>query len=194
MASIDEIDSWLKLGRLIVNMYDHFVSIDDAQAISYGFTVADLLIASEDDASKNGNCASVDVNGDCDDGGGGGGGGAGNEAIDARSDIDDSKPEDKENSNSNTDSGKFAIPTTDVYSADASAEDSDVNKDGAGDAPSKPKNSRRRGSGLQFLEQWCFWDRNRKYSQRRRNQQSDRPEVDNSIRGALRKILPKYFE
>lgn len=185
ISGADDLNSWLKLGTLIVDMYAHFVSIDDANGISYDFILNDLLMTKlKNDCNENDENPAMDSNGNCDDGAA--------DAMNCRSE-DDVKNEDKENSNSNTDSGKFAVPSTDMQSADASAEDSDANKDSS-DVPSKPKQSRRRGSGLQFLEQWCFWDRNRKYSQRRRNQQNDRPEIDNSIKGVLRKILPKYFE
>lgn len=185
----DDLSSWLKLGNLIVNLYEHFVNVNDVPAIAHDFTINDFLftkrkeeISAKDDVTEN---VQMDENGESQE--------AGIEPTDPKSDNEDLKQYDRENSNSNTDSGKFAMPS-DVQSADASAEDSDANKESGSDAPSKPKQSRRRGSGLQFLEQWCFWDRNRKYSQRRRNQQNDRPEVDNSIKGVLRKILTKYYE
>lgn len=188
IASIDDLNSWLKSGSLIVDMYEHFVSDDNPNAIAYDFILDDLLIKQlKRDCAENGGDVMMELNGVCEDGSADG-------AVDCNSDNDDVKNEENGNSNSNTDSGRFAVPSADLQSADASAEDSDANKDSGADMPSKPKQSRRRGSGLQFLEQWCFWDRNRKYSQRRRNQQSDRPEIDNSIKGVLRKILPKYFE
>lgn len=188
ISHADDLNSWLKLGNIIVRMYEHFVNVNDVTAIAHVFTINDLLftkrkdeINAYDEIIEN---MQADENGESQDD---------VETTDPKSDIEDLKQYDRENSNSNTDSGKFAMPS-DVQSADASAEDSDANKESGSDAPSKPKQSRRRGSGLQFLEQWCFWDRNRKYSQRRRNQQNDRPEVDNSIKGVLRKILTKYYE
>lgn len=173
------------MGNFIVDMYKYFDKNGDVSAIAYDYHIGDFLITKPtEEVPENVENGAIDTNGDSLNG---------NDAADAKSENEELTPNDKENSNSNTDSGKFLIPS-DVQSAEASAEDSDANKDGAPDGPSKPKSSRRRGSGLQFLEQWCFWDRNRKYSQRRRNQQNDRSEVDNTIKGALRKILPKYFE
>lgn len=182
-------NNWLSLGKLIADLYMYFVETEDVCAIAHNFTINDLLInklkCEMPDGIYVSNEDAMDANGDADDGG--------SDLNEQKSDIEDLKQEEKENSNSNTDSGKFAIPS-DVLSADASAEDSDANKDGSLDVPSKPKQSRRRGSGLQFLEQWCFWDRNRKYSQRRKNLQNDRPEIDTSLKGSLRKILPKYYK
>lgn len=189
ISSVSVVSSWLSLGKLIVDMYTYFMDIDDPYSIAHEFTINDLLIKKLKDAAPEkmevSNENELNSNDDANDGT--------SDLNDQRSDIEDVKQDEKENSNSNTDSGKFVIPP-DVLSADASAEDSDANRDGNLEAPSKPKQSRRRGSGLQFLEQWCFWDRNRKYSQRRKNQQNDRPEIDTTLKGSLRKILPKYYE
>lgn len=179
--------NWSRLGQLIIEMYEHFTAIDDVTGISHTFAADELIL-------KNVTEETPVV---CEP----------EERIDEENetennpDIEMSEAEQttdpKENSDSNADSTKGAnLDAQGTNSADASADDSDANiKDGnnSDSTSSKPKHSRRRGSDLQFLEQWCFWDRNRKYSQRQKNK-AEKNEVDTSINGVLRKVLPKYFE
>lgn len=59
-------------------------------------------------------------------------------------------------------------------------------------APAKPKASRRRGGGdLLALEQWG-WHKNKRYSQRKKS--LDRVEADTTVRGLLKKVLPRFYE
>lgn len=188
----DELN-WLSMGKLIVDMYAHFKGINTT-GISYEFDFEQLFLRKEEIQpelkdvemsesapieTKSTEPAARTEN-------------EGAEDVPAEAKLD--------NSNSNVESGKvLSMPLLDgqeTNSAEVSADDSDANaKDASGsEATSKPKQSRRRGSDLQMLERWRFWDRNRKYSQRQKNKQNGRNEVDTSINGVLRKILAKYFE
>lgn len=191
MNALDELN-WLSMGKLIVKMYEHFKSIE-ATGISYEFDFDQLFLKStesesmqideEVEESLGAETKSTD------------------EAVNAENDDSNNAAaeEKQENSNSNADSNKvLSMPLLDgqgTNSAEASADDSDANaKDASGsETASKPKQSRRRGSDLKFLERWCFWKHDRK-SQRQKNKQSGRNGVDTSINGVLRKILAKYFE
>lgn len=188
----DELN-WLSMGKLIVDMYEHFKGINKT-GISYEFDFEQLFLRKEEiqpepmdvEMSESApiETKSTEPTARTQNEGG--------EDVPVEAKLD--------NSNSNVESGRvLSMPLLDgqeTNSAEASADDSDANaKDASGsEATSKPKQSRRRGSDLQMLERWRFWDRNRKYSQRQKNKQNGRNEVDTSINGVLRKILAKYFE
>lgn len=192
LSSPDELN-WMSTGKLIVAMYEHFKSRNET-GISYEFDFDQLFrkkvvstaapMDENMDQSSHVEAKSMEA------------------AVSAETEgMDDVTVEVKnDNSSSNTDLGKvLSMPLLDgqeTNSAEGSAEDSDANaKDASGpETALKPKQSRRRGSDLQMLERWRFWDRNRKYSQRQKNKQNGRNEVDTSINGVLRKILAKYFE
>lgn len=189
----DELN-WLSMGKLIVNMYEHFEKTDNLSDIGYEFDYEQLFLKKSklkseaiDQEVDESLCAETKMT---------------DAAMNSENDGSNTAAidEKQENSNSNADSNKvLSMPLLDgqgTNSAEASADDSDANaKDASGsERTSKPKQSRRRGSDLQFLEQWRYWDRNRKYSQRQKNKQNGRNEVDTSINGVLRKIFAKYFE
>lgn len=190
--SIEDLN-WLTMGKLIANMYEHFKSIG-VSGISYEFDFEQLFLKKtestaepmeqEIDENSGAEAKTTEI------------------AVKAENDVSNNAVADdkQENSNSNADSNKmFSMPLLDgqgTNSAEASADDSDANaKNASGsETASKPKQSRRRGSDLQNLERWAFWKTDRKSSQRQRNKQNGRNEVDTSINGVLRKILAKYFE
>lgn len=97
----------------------------------------------------------------------------------------------KDNSNSNEDTKCTSSSDQQVIlSADGSADDSDATK--PNDATAKPKQSRRRGSDLKFLEQWG-WHKTKKVPvQRKKN--TEQNDAESSINGILRRILSKHFE
>lgn len=78
-------------------------------------------------------------------------------------------------------------------SVDGSTEDSDAPTTGDDTKPAAKPKSRRRGSDLKLLDPWFYW-KNRKYSQRQKNKQMERMEMDTTVSGLLRKILEKYYE
>lgn len=181
--------NWSSIGNLIVNMYEHFENTGNQTAIGYTFDFVDLikeqdkeqvpddvLITEEPVADTK-----ILENGDEET--------QGADMTESNSKI--------ENSNSNPDSTKFAMPTSNDTQPSAGtppeviAEEESESKD---EAASRPKQGRRRGSDLQFLEQWCYWDKNRKTSQRRKTQQNERNDSEATINGILKKILAKYFE
>lgn len=96
--------------------------------------------------------------------------------------------DEKENSNSND--GAKGFDQQIILSADGSAEDSDATKQS--DVSNKPKQSRRRGSDLRFLEQWGWHKAKKPHVQRKKN--ADQNDAEASINGILRRILSKYFE
>lgn len=99
--------------------------------------------------------------------------------------------EDKDNSNSNE--GAKGVSSFDqqvILSADGSADDSDATKQN--DIPGKPKQSRRRGSDLKFLEQWGWHKTKKPPVQRRKNVEQN--ECETSINGILKRILAKHFQ
>lgn len=182
--------SWLTIGKLIVDMYEHFEKENNGSAIAFDFEFNDLLLTKTvtdevpmDVKNEENSCSETMI------------------SESNATDVDTAMllEEKQENSNSNPNSGKFLVPTTDTTGAnstEASADDSDAasKEPGTSDVVSRTKQSRRRGSDLQFLEQWRYWDRNRKYSQRQKNKLIERNDVDSTINGILRKTLPKYFE
>lgn len=192
MDSPDELN-WLSVGKLIINMYEHFKSLG-VSGITYEFDFEQLFLSQanskpqpmeqEMDESLSVEAKPIEASENPENDGSNEG------AVEER----------QENSNSNADSNRvLSMPLLDgqgTNSAEASADDSDANaRDASGsETTSKPKQSRRRGSDLQMLERWCYWERNRKTSQRQKNKQNGRNEVDTSINGVLRKILAKYFE
>lgn len=183
--------TWLSMGNMIVNMYEHFENTEKHTSIGHTFDFVDLfkeetkntetLIA--EDQSEEEPAVAINV---------------------LENNVEEIKGAEvhennlkSENSNSDPDSTKFAVPTPSDTQASAGtptevcAEEENDTKD---ENASRPKQSRRRGSDLQFLEQWCYWDRSRKYSQRRKNPQNERNDNETTINGILRKILSKYFE
>lgn len=184
--------TWLTLGNLIVNMYEHFEKTNNIPAVGYTFDFKDLFkesgneaIPIQDPPQVNTEADGRKENGD-------------DESPIIQTNESNSKGENSNTENSNTENVKFLIPTSNEASListpnELNAEDdSDSTKDETGFKPTKQ--SRRRGSDLKFLEQWCYWDRGRKHSQRRKSQQTEKNENEVTINGILRKILAKYFE
>lgn len=171
--------TWLSFGTMICEMYEKF---EGQIAISYDFILDDFLIKSETEIKvssslSNGHKSEMDVP---------------NENEDVRPATG---TESKENSNSAD--VIFLVPSTgeNQTSADASAaEDSDAGASKVTDSVqenTKPRQGRRRGSDLSFLEQWG-WHKNKRYVQRKKS--LDRNDPDTTVNGVLRKMLAKYFE
>lgn len=100
---------------------------------------------------------------------------------------------DDEKDNSNSNEGAKCVSTLDqqvLLSADGSADDSDATKQN--DVPDKPKQSRRRGSDLKFLEQWGWHKTKKPPVPRRKNVEQN--ECETSINGIIKRILAKHFE
>lgn len=182
--------NWLTFGEFITNVYDHLSTTNDGVDINYSFSYTDFLLkqvqpetppeSPEMDGNEMPAGNDVEMDGEH-----------------PNNDIDVPMDDKQENSNSNGPKSVSNNPDG-GNSVDGSTEDStqdapNNSEDGTKPA-TKPKSSRRRGSDLKLLEPWCYWDRNRKQSQRQKNKQIERLENDTSINGILRKILPKYFE
>lgn len=190
MSTLDKID-WLLMGKLIIDMYEHFKGIE-VSGITYEFDFEQLFLNKTE--SK---CEPIDVEmaeNVCNETR------APETVVDTENDSSNNAVAEEKQENSDSNSHRvLSMPLLDgqgTNSADASADDSDANvKDASGsETASKPKQSRRRGSDLQLLERWSYWEKNRKYSQRQKNKQNGRSEVDTSINGVLRKILERHFE
>lgn len=177
--------NWLTLGESIANIYDHLATTDDGIGIGYKFSYNDFLLNQVKPATPE----------------------LANEEKEAPMETDieietdsitenDVPMEDKLETNSDS-NGVNNNPeggnSNDGGSTEDSTQDAPTNSEDSSKPSAKPK-SRRRGSDLKLLEPWCYWDRNRKCSQRQKNKQIERMENDTSINGLLRKILTKYFE
>lgn len=191
IESFESLD-WITLGEWIANVYERLSDINNGLDIDYKFSYTDFLLKqikpetppppepTKDDDQEVPVDADVDM-----------------EANNIETVTDVPMDDKQENSNSNGPKSMNINPEG-GNSVDGSTEDStqdapNNSEDSSKTAP-KPKSSRRRGSDLKLLEPWCYWDRNRKYSQRQKNKQIERMENDTSINGILRKILSKYFE
>lgn len=191
MSTLDKLD-WLSMGKLIIDMYEHFKGME-VSGITYEFDFEQLFLDKMESKCK---LIDVEMNENvCNETR------APEMVVDTENDGSNNAvaEEKQENSDSNSNRVLLSMPLLDgqgTNSADASADDSDANaKDASGsETTSKPKQSRRRGSDLQLLERWSYWEKNRKYSQRQKNKQNGRSEVDTSINGVLRKILERHFE
>lgn len=188
-----EMENWLSVGTMIANVYEHLKALD-SYPLSYRFKYSDFL--------RNGPAEEV--------------------SIDALSSQDDEEmpmagfneteiiaaeqpqpneedaPTEANPENGTPDAAKCgnSINADGANSVDGSNDDSDAPTTTGDDEPKsagRPK-SRRRGSDLKSLEPWCFWDRNRKYSQRQKNKQLERMENDTTVNAYLRKILKAHFE
>lgn len=166
--------NWLTVGRFITSLYNHLT--ETKQTIIFIITVDDMLKVKVEEESQNGHVEKP-------------------EDIEMKAEgdgVESGVVEPAENTNE--DSTVFIAPSSEPPSGqtsqpDSNAEDSDNTSKEAESAKPKP---RRRCSDLSFLEQWG-WHKNRRYSSRKKSQQ-DRPEVDTSINGFLRRILAKYFQ
>lgn len=172
---LDEL-SWLSIGTFIANVYEQF---EATTGITYQMTVDELLRTPETATSvvpggheaTNGKCMEniMDV------------------AMDTNM---------EENSNSNTDCGRVFLVGDQPNSAAEEENDSTTTKaqpetDATATAPNKPKQCRRRGSDLSFLEQWG-WHKNKRYVTRKKSH--DRNDPDTTVNGILRRFLSKHFE
>lgn len=187
-----EKENWLTLGKLITNLYEYLDGIENSP-VNYKFTYTDFLRnitvypQIEPSAEDEEMPLAEDINAITE------------EVTQSLTNDDDIQMEAKQD-NGSTDGMKCtnSNPATEaVNSGEGSNEDSDAPAN-TGDEEqknaTKPKQSRRRGSDLKSLQPWCYWDRNRKYSQRQKNKQLERMENDTTINGFLRKILKKYFQ
>lgn len=184
--------SWLSVGQLIVDMYEHF---QDTSAIGYDLTLDEWLGRHQDGGQATPNTESttpkvrdvpLPVDPNCMA-----------KSVEQLSEESQSK----ENSTDAAVASAFAIPpgvagviaAETNTSADVSGtEESDGGLAGSASSVAKPKVSRRRGGGdLVGLEQWG-WHKNKRYTQRKKS--LDKADPDATINGMLRKALPSYFE
>lgn len=180
--------NWYTFGKWLIDIYQHFQMKDDLGAVVYTFPFQALLV----EQTTRAKVEFMEIVGNISDD---------NKDVSENVSIDDKSEnveinEKQENSDSNGENSKFVATNIDVQgnnSADASADDSDAKEINPSEQAAKAKHARRRGSDLKFLEQWCFWDRNRKYSQRQKNKM-EKIEVDTTINGFLKKILASYFQ
>lgn len=177
--------NWLTFGEFIANIYDHLATTDDGIGIGYKFSYNDFLLnqdkpmtpepANEEQEAPMETDAETET-----------------ENITENDVPMEEKLEPNSDSNgvsNNPEGGN----SNDGGSTEDSTQDAPTNSEDSSKPSAKPK-SRRRGSDLKLLEPWCYWDRNRKCSQRQKNKKIERMENDTSINGLLRKILTKYFE
>lgn len=187
LDSLDDLN-WCSFGKWLIDVYQHFQSKDDMSAVAYTFPIEALLVEklvkTEETVSETVHNTKDEDKDNV-------------ENVEMEVGDENAEPNEKqENSDSNGENSKLGNTTGDpqcTNSAEASADDSDAKDTNSGETSSKTKQGRRRGSDLKFLEQWCFWDRNRKYSQRQKNKM-EKIEVDRTINGFLRKILSSHFE
>lgn len=175
---------WLSLGTLISKLYDYLSDIDNGSALSTIFESVDFLlkeVKSEPIQTELQKEIPADIDIEME--------------SKTQNETDTDIQMDDKLDNSNSDSAKCAALNPDGgNSADGSTEDSDAPTTGEDSSKpaAKPK-SRRRGSDLKLLDPWFYW-KNRKYSQRQKNRQIERIEIDTTINGMLRKTLGKYYE
>lgn len=172
--------NWLTLGEFIAKLYNHLSIINDGVDIDFMFSHTDFLLKQvKVEPPKLENDIETPIDTDVD--------------MDADNNVENDaqmqENSDSNGANNNPEAGNSVDGNTEDSTQDAPTTSEDGSKQAA-----KPKSSRRRGSDLKLLEPWCYWDRNRKQSQRQKNKQIERMENDASINGILRKILPKYFE
>lgn len=177
--------NWLTFGEFIANVYDHLATTDDGIGIGYKFSYNDFLLnqvkPATPEPSDEYKDSPVETDAEIE-----------TENITENDVPMEERPEPNSDSNgvsNNPEGGN----SNDGGSTEDSTQDAPTNSEDSSKPSTKPK-SRRRGSDLKLLEPWCYWDRNRKCSQRQKNKQIERMENDTSINGLLRKILPKYFE
>lgn len=177
--------NWLTFGFMIKKLYKYLSTIENGSALSTIFESGDFLL--EEIQPQPIECATKEE-----------------QSID-RPDVDaETKGQnetdndiqlDEKQEHSNLDSTlKCAVLNAEsANSVDGSTEDSDAPTTGDDTKLTAKPKSRRRGSDLKLLDPWFYW-KNRKYSQRQKNKQMERMEMDTTINGLLRKILEKYYE
>lgn len=189
IRSFEELN-WLTFGCMIRKLYKYLSNIENGSALSTIFESGDFLL--EEVQSEPLECTKSNVS-------------IKEEQPTDRSDVDnetniqnetdnDVQMDEKQDcSNSESTMKCSNLNTENANSVDGSTEDSDAPTTGDDTKPSAKPKSRRRGSDLKLLDPWFYW-KNRKYSQRQKNKQMERMEMDTTVNGLLRKILEKYFE
>lgn len=182
IESFDKLN-WLELGQMISKLYEYLSNIDNGSALSSIFESADFLleeVQTEPEKEEVTEETITDIELDTE--------------IKVQSETDNDIQMDDKQENSNSDSKCAVMNPEGGNSIDGSTEDSDApNAPEDGSKPTTKPKSRRRGSDLDLLGRWFFW-KNRKYSQRQKNKQIERMEMDTTINGLLRKTLEKYYE
>lgn len=184
IESFEKLD-WLSFGLMIKKLYKYLLNIENGSALSTVFEYGEFLL--EEVRSEPIETAikeePVNDRSDCDT------------ETKGQNETDNDQQMDEKQENSNLDSTiKIAVLNAEsANSVDGSTEDSDAPTTGDDTKPNAKPKSRRRGSDLKLLDPWFYW-KNRKYSQRQKNKQLERMEVDTTVNGLLRKILEKYFE
>lgn len=185
IKSFEKLD-WLSFGLMIRKLYKYLSNIQNGSALTTVFECGDFLL--EEIQSEPTECAvneetAVEHQPD------------GDAETKGQNETDNDIQMDEKQENSNLDiASKCAgLNTESANSVDGSTEDSDAPTTGDDTKTAAKPKSRRRGSDLKLLDPWFYW-KNRKYSQRQKNKQMERMEVDTTVNGLLRKILEKYYE
>lgn len=188
--------TWANVGELAVRMYERFAG---AEALAWEYTVEEFLGRQ---GSKNG------LEEERTTGGSGAIGttaaaslSADGEALanvprkySTESSLEEAGADDATSKDSTASNGNTDATAATAAAAAAAGSDEPAGAEGADAAAivAKPKTSRRRGGGdLVALEQWG-WHKNKRYSQRKKS--LDRVEQDTTVRGLLRKVLPRFYE
>lgn len=185
VKSFEKLD-WLSFGFMIKRLYKYLSNIDNGSALTTVFECGDFLleeIQSEPIEGAIREEATIDHQSD----------GDAETRGQNETDNDIQLDEKQENSNLDIASKCAGLNTESANSVDGSTEDSDAPTTGDDTKIAAKPKSRRRGSDLKLLDPWFYW-KNRKYSQRQKNKQMERMEIDTTVNGLLRKILEKYFE
>lgn len=171
---------------MIKKLYNNLSNIENGSALTTVFKYGDLLLEDIQTEAIEGGVVKEETTIEHQDG---------DTDTKAENETDNDIPMDEKLDNSNLDiASKCAGPNTEsANSVDGSTEDSDAPTTGDDTKPAAKPKSRRRGSDLKLLDPWFYW-KNRKYSQRQKNKQLERMEIDTTVNGLLRKILEKYYE
>ncbi|XP_055840261.1 calcineurin-binding protein cabin-1-like isoform X2 [Episyrphus balteatus] len=182
---------WLSIGKYIISVYNHLQ--ETKQCLFFILSVDDFLEQPKDEDCEK-LCRDNDfpqVTGSAES----------NENSNEPSSNSNQSPASnspqEESVSSGNDAAVFITPSTDNIGSrtpqqgnDSNAEDSDTNAKQETET-SKPK-PRRRCSDLSFLEQWG-WHKNRRHTSRKKSQQ-ERPEVDTTLNGFLKRIFAKFTD
>lgn len=186
IESFEKLD-WLTFGLMIKKLYKFLSNIENGSALSTVFESDDFLLKEvkreqiecvvEEEQTIDRPDVDIETKGQQNE-----------------TDNDIQIDEKQEHSNLDNSTLKCAVLNAEsTNSVDGSTEDSDAPTTSDDTKPAAKPKSRRRGSDLKLLDPWFYW-KNRKYSQRQKNKQMERMELDTTVNGLLRKILEKYYE
>ncbi|XP_055915859.1 calcineurin-binding protein cabin-1-like [Eupeodes corollae] len=183
---------WLSIGKYIISVYNHLH--ETKQCLFFILSVDDFLEQPKDEDNEK---PMRDTDPNPQDVGLAESNENSNEPSSNSNQSPASNSQQEESASSGNDAAVFIAPSTDNIGSrtpqqgnDSNAEDSDTNAKQETET-SKPK-PRRRCSDLSFLEQWG-WHKNRRHTSRKKSQQ-DRPEIDTTLNGFLKRIFGKFTD